>query len=288
MNQNSKEQIAEQLKDFVGKKGGLNKASKILNISSATVSNMLAGKWEKISAEMWRGVETQLTKPADKGVKHAETEPFKVFSYFFNDAKKFGSVHAIASHPGSGKTYTLDYFKDNYSNVFYVKCLSFTSPRDFLTDLAKVMGLQVTSFRLSDLLRQISKALSKLENPLILIDEIEKTEGHKIFMLFIDLFNANYRKVGLVVLGTPGLIARINRFLDRRIGYNEFFSRVGGKVIIVPSPNQNDALLVAKVNGITDDETAYSIANDSETDLGYYDLRRVEKLIHSNKLKGAA
>lgn len=288
MDNATKQHIVNQLSKLV-KAQGLNKTAKQLSVSSATLSNMTHGKWEKMSDDLFRGLEAQLTTPADKGSVHVETRPFKTYSRLFNLAISHGQSMMLVSQPGSGKTYTLDYYRNNFKNVFYVKCLGYTTPRDFQQDLARSMGISLNSYRLSEQLRKIVSELKKKENPLILIDEIEKIKGADILMLFIDLYNEVKGSAGIILLGTPNLLTRVEKLTEHgKIGYNEVLSRVGGNIIVVPSANYNDALSIVLANGITDPDKASGIANDCDTKAGYYDLRRVDRKILAEKLEEVA
>lgn len=284
MDNSTKVQIVSQLKEYVITAGSMGKAAVSLGISKATVSNLVAGKWEKMSEGLFRTVESKTATPEFRGWQHAETKTYTVFTETFRDAQINQKVHIVTNFPGSGKTYTVERYKTLNEEVFFVKCTRLTTSRDFLTMLAKSMGLSNLEYGLSKMFDQIVTALRKMDNPLILVDEIEKTKGHDIFMLFIDLYNEVYRTAGIVLLGTPELEKRIKNRMDRIVGYNEVYSRGGGKVIAVVKTSKNDAKLVCKANGITDDERLMEIANDSQTDSGNYDLRRVEKLVHSDRL----
>ena len=59
MQNEQKQQIADQLRAYCEQKGSQNKAANSLNgVSSATISKVLSGQWETIADEMWR------TRPA--------------------------------------------------------------------------------------------------------------------------------------------------------------------------------------------------------------------------------
>ena len=56
-----KEQIAVRLKTYVAKYASQNKAvASMKGTSAGTVSNILNGKWENISEDMWRKVSDQV------------------------------------------------------------------------------------------------------------------------------------------------------------------------------------------------------------------------------------
>ena len=56
MEAKEKQLIVQQLEKFIGKAGSQNKAATQLRIASATLSAIMAGKWDSISDEMWAKV----------------------------------------------------------------------------------------------------------------------------------------------------------------------------------------------------------------------------------------
>ncbi len=66
MTQEQKQQISDQLRAYVEQKGSGNKAAASMNgVSSATISKVLAGKWETISEDMWRSIAAQTGHKAE-------------------------------------------------------------------------------------------------------------------------------------------------------------------------------------------------------------------------------
>ena len=56
-----KQNIQTLLQEYVEQKGSQNKAARSLNdVSAGTLSQILAGKWELISDDMWRNVAHQI------------------------------------------------------------------------------------------------------------------------------------------------------------------------------------------------------------------------------------
>lgn len=287
MDNSTKQQIVDQLIKEITKTS-LNKVAARIGVSSASLSNMRAGKWNKMSDELFRTVQNQLNVPADDDRGHADTRTYTACVKVFDNAKDYANVVAAVAKAGSGKTYSLDRYKSKNSEVFTVKCMRSTTERDFLADLGRSLGI-TRGYRVPDLMREVTIALKKCASPLIIIDEIEKTKGHDIFMLFIDLYNQLTHIAGIVLLGTPNLKKRIEHFNQAgRMGYDEVYSRIGGNVIELPSANVNDAKAICKVNHIIDVELVNGIANESLTDQGNNDLRRVDRKIHAIKLKEAA
>ena len=280
---NTKEQIKGELNKRVMHIGSAKKAEVELGISNATISNMLNDKASLISDNMWRKMASALGLKLDEKWQHADTIPFTKFSNYFNDARLHANVFGIVTNPGGGKTYTLDYNREMHKNVFYVKCFRSTTERDFLADILRSMRKIPQSYRISELLKEVVKEVSKAESPVIIIDEFEKVKT-EVFLLSIDLYNALEDKCGLVFIGTQNLKARIETGVQRgTLGFNEFLSRIGGKVIEIPAPTHTDAALVISRNGVSDMKAIDLIISKSDNDNHEVDLRRVKRLIHAHK-----
>ena len=105
-------------------------------------------------------------------------------------------------------------------------------------------------------------------------------------MIIKDLYNALWKRCGIVVIGTFNLKSRIETGNTRGyMGYNEIFSRLGGRFIELPFPDEDDAAKVINANGITEPMLVSSIVNSSMGLNGGIDLRRVERLVHAEKTK---
>jgi DNA transposition AAA+ family ATPase len=282
IDQRTKEQIKSELNKVVAYIGSANKAAATLGISNATISNIQNGKDDLISADMWRKIAAATGMKIEEGWQHADTTPFKKLCGYFNDAKKSAQCFAIVTNPGAGKSYTLDYARDQVKNVFYVKCLRSTTERDFLTDLLRSMGKVPQTQRLSDMLKLLVKELQKAESPVIIVDEFEKVKT-ELFLLAIDLYNLLEGVCGLVFIGTPNLKNRIDNGVGgNKLGYNEFLSRVGGKVIETPAATHSDAIQIIAANGIKDMGVIDHIIAESDDVNHNVDLRRVKRLVHAH------
>lgn len=295
INHNTKEAIKIELNKQITHVGSANKLSRDLGISNATVSNIINDKSEMISDDMWRKVASSLKIQLKDQWLHAETTPYTHLTAFFNDARINNSWHALTTKPGGGKTYALDRFKETYKNVFYVKCERHTTERDFLKSILVSMHVKPVSHKITDLLKDVVRELRKLENPVIIIDEIEKVKND-VMLLIIDMYNS-LPDCGMCIIGTPYLKKRIETGVERgTLGYNEIISRFGGKVIEIKAPTHTDAANVIRVNGI--DNTRIALINkkhvvlmdhiitESDDEFNDVDLRRVFKLVTAYKRKG--
>jgi DNA transposition AAA+ family ATPase len=281
----TKKQIVEHLNKYCSNAGSANKAANQLGISNATISNMQSCKWEAIAEDMWRKMSKALGFKLDEQWRHADTVPFQVFTGLFDDARLHANVYGIVCQPGSGKTYTMDKYRKTNPNIWYVKCQRHTAETTFLHELLKSIGRNNSERRISVLLKMLENLVDKNESPLIIIDEIEKVKNDTLFLI-IDLYNLLHNKCGLVLIGTPNLKQRIEKGLTHgHMCYNELYSRLGGRFIEVPAPTDKDGAAVIRANGFTEQLEINTILNDSHVnDERSIDLRRVERLVHKEKL----
>ena len=106
-----KEQICARLKAYVDKYPSQNKAVGSLKSTSAgTVSNILNGKWENISEDMWRRIADQVGTVGgdDAGWQIVETGAYQEITYALDDAQKYKNVTWVVGESGSGKSTLLN------------------------------------------------------------------------------------------------------------------------------------------------------------------------------------
>ena len=288
IDQSTKEQIRTELDKYVSHIGSQVKAGASLQVSNAYISQIISGKDEPISDDMWLKIAKQLGFRLDEQWNHAETKPAKKLKQYFDDARLHGNVFGLVCTPGSGKTDMLDFYAREHKNVFYVKCERHMPEKVLLRKILLTMGRNITTGGVTEHVYQVQKEADRHRNPVIIIDEMEKVKNEVMF-LFIDLYNALWKRCGIVLIGTHNLRDRIETGNERgKLGYNEILSRLGGKLIEIPTPDVSDAAMVIKENGITDPMAINSIANGSANDKGIVDMRRVERLVHAHKQKQAA
>lgn len=281
----TKEQITSHLSKYCDNAGSANKASAQLGISGATISKMLSGKHNDIADDMWRKMSKVLGFKLEEQWQHADTVPHKAFNDLFTDAQLHSSVYGVVCQPGSGKTYTLDRYRRSNPNVWYVKCKRHTSEGELMQDLLRSMGKNPPVRAINGLLAAVLQVVERSESPVIIFDEIEKVKNDTLFLV-IDLYNILQYKCGIVLIGTPNLKARIERGVRlNKMCFNELHSRLGGRFIEVPSPTQKDGAAIMRANGIDDQMEINTILNDSHAmDSTGIDLRRVERLVHKEKI----
>lgn len=107
LTKNDKQQIANRLRLYVAKFASQNKAvASMKGTSAGTVSNILNGKWDNISEDMWRKVSDQvgLVNGSEKDWQVVETHAFHEITIAMKDAQTFKNVTWVVGEAGCGKT----------------------------------------------------------------------------------------------------------------------------------------------------------------------------------------
>ena len=279
-----KEQITGRLRAYVAKFASQNKAvASMKGTSAGTVSNILNGKWENISEDMWRKVSDQVGTVGgnDEGWQIVETHAFHDITLAMRDAQNDKNVTWVVGEAGCGKTTAARLYEREHSGAYYVLCSEDMKRSDFIRDIAKKIGLRTDGMTIRDMLDAIIGALIQTENPVLLFDEADKLT-ERVFHYFIDLYNRLEDKCGIVFLSTSYIKRRMKMGLryDKK-GYNEIHSRIGRKFFELEQTSPNDVYAICVANGLTDRGKIAEVVKDAEQ---YdFDLRRVKKGVHRVK-----
>lgn len=281
MTQEEKQRISERLRDYCQQKGSQNKAANSLNgVSSATISKILAGSWETISDDMWRGIASQIGHDA-RGWSLATTSVSGLMTFTLENAKNESLVLAVTGYAGCGKTEAIKQFSESHRNVFHLCCSEYWNRRTFMAKLLQCMGIAGCGSTVSDMMDSIISNLKAMDSPLVVLDEADKLTDQVLYF-FISLYNQLEGHCGIVMSSTPYLEKRLERGIRlQKKGYEEIYSRLGRKFVKLRVINGEDITAVCVANGITDKATIREITNESESD-----LRRVKRSIWAKKMEG--
>lgn len=259
MNTVTKEQIKNDLYQFVTKVGSQNAASKQLtSVSNATISNILAGKWDNIAEPMWLSIQNQVKS---RGWMHYETTVSRMLSAIYADLKQYQEVRAIVAPAGSGKTHTAKRFCSLNANAFHIECDESMSRKDFLMEIITKLGITPNGRTIRRLLLAIVEHVLRLENPIFFFDEFDKLEN-KVFYFFISLYNKLEDKAAIVLQSTPYLKNRIATNVANGVkGYEEILSRVNSNVVELPKNRPEELKEIARLNGVSDELELSKIVN---------------------------
>ncbi|MGJ1327610.1 ATP-binding protein [Sphingobacterium sp. UBA5980] len=287
MNTEAKMQIKNDLYQFVQKvgKGSQNAASKQLaKVSNATISNILAEKWDNIADAMWISIQKQVSTAVSIGWKVlTETKRMRQMVQVYKDSQDYSEVFCVIANEGSGKTEPAKLFAER-PNVFVLKCKEHLNRKTFLGDLLQAMGKDSGGYTVYEMMDAVLETLLRLENPLIILDEADKISDQVLYF-FITIYNETEGKCGLVLQATDHLKKRIQKGVHmNKKGYKEIFSRFGRKFVELPQNSFKELKQIIELNGVEEPEEVTRIANDCEGD-----IRRIKRLVMAyNRKKGAA
>ncbi len=273
-----KQAIAERLKEYVASKESQNKAAATLQgVSAATVSQILNGKWELISADMWRTVAAQIGYDPRKWVV-VQTEGYNRMYDILTDAQANALVFAVTGDAGCGKSQAIKVYGERNRNTLVLSCSEYWNRKQFLVELLRSLGVDAAGCTVVDMMADAVQQLKRREGVLLVLDEADKLSD-QILYFFITLYNQLEDHIGIVLCATQHLEKRIVRGVrNNRKGYREIYSRIGRKFIPMPVVNDGDIEAVCVANGVTDKRTINRIADDCDND-----LRRVKRLVHAIK-----
>lgn len=274
-----KEEIVAQLRSYVERKGSQKKAANSMDgVSSATINKMLNGTdWESISEEMWRSV-AQQTRTKSEGWQLADTSVHREMTMLLTRAQQDALVAGVVGAAGSGKTETCREYADEHRNVYHITCGEHWNRRTFVSKVLKAMGANVAGYTINDMMEEVVDALSRADNPLLILDEADKLSDQVLYF-FITLYNQLEGRCGIVLCGTQYLKARIARGVRLgKKGFEEILSRLGRRFFELAEIGEEDIALVCVANGIESDAKIRKITKESESD-----LRRVKRSVWAAK-----
>jgi len=270
MNYAQKQQIVNALNEL-RRKHSQNKLAVRLGISSANVSNMINGKWDRISDEMWQKVAARLD--LREAWNTAETRTFKKLTQLMDVAQKRSMSIAIVGDAGAGKTHAYKHFEQTRENVIYVQCAFHFTQRTFIAELLRALGKESAGLRLVEMIQLAVRTLQRMNKPLVILDEADKLKDSP-FMLYIDLYNQLEGHAGFVLSGAPFLKIQIEKNAKRdKRGYREILSRIGRRFILAEPATLADIKKICQANGLADADYNRIYAESGG------DLRRVKRVV---------
>lgn len=283
LSKKEKSSIAAALRAYVNGYSSQNKAALSLkNTSAGTVSNILSGKWDNISDEMFRSIAAQIGTPKNqKEWNFVETSAYQEINCALNDAKDFKNVTWVVGEAGCGKTTTARLYTSDVKESYYILCSEDMKRGDFVREIARMIGIRTEGLNIRELWNLIMNDIIQMEAPLLIFDEADKLT-EPVFHYFINLYNKLEDKCGVIFMSTDYIKKRISRGLQyQKAGYKEFYSRMGRKFFELEYTSASDVYSICVANGISEKTQIDKIIKECET--CDFDLRRVKKSIHRTK-----
>ena len=277
-----KNAISERLRAYVAKYPSQTKAAGSLKgVSVGTVSNILNGRFENISDEMFRNVASQVGGMGTPGWQIVETGAYQEITEVLSDAQRWRSVRWVTGEAGCGKSTTARVYLQDHKEVFYIFCSEDMKKGDFVREIARTVGIRTEGCNIREVWGLILDDIIQMDAPLLVFDEADKLT-EPVFHYFISLYNKLEEKCGVVFLSTDYIVKRISNGLKyQKPGYKEFFSRIGRKFFTLEPTDQNDVYIICTANGLTSRQDIDVVMKEAAT--CDYDLRRVKDSIHKVK-----
>jgi len=246
--------------------------------SSATISQMIAHNWEKISDNMWRKVQNNLR--IDLYWRTAINENLKEIYYYCNSAQKQGLAICIADHAGKGKSNGFKYYDRTNSNVIHLECKASWTKKSFLKNMLIVMGVSPAG-TFEDMLETFNEQVKRMNKPLLILDQADKLKDPQLD-LFMEFYNDHEGHLGIILSGVKALEKRIDKGRQRKkVGFDEIFSRFGSKYISISPIRKADVKAVCEANGVEDEDQIRMIYDTCGGD--FRRVRREIQKIHLSR-----
>lgn len=273
-------EISNRLSEFVQRKGSQKKASVALDISNATISQILASNWESVSDEMWRKISNSVGGGINAWVMVPDMSVTDQLLKFLQESQQLSLVFGITANAGSGKSATISHFTATAENAFAISCNEYMEERDFVLEIFKAMGREPNSSRVYPMTVELLDILKRTPYPVLILDEADKLRN-KVLNFFITFYNQLEGICGINLIATSYLEKRIKTGAQSNVkGFREIYSRLGRRFITLPEINYTDVYKVCHANGVSDDKIIQSIFNECEND-----LRRVKRRIVAENRK---
>ncbi len=274
----NKEAIKNKLAKYCERYDSQAKAANSLkDVSSATVSQILNGNWEQIKNTMWLNIAGQIGYTSREWVV-VETSNFKFLNQLLTDAKEEALVLAVIDGAGTGKSQTADVFIERNKRTYRLECNEYWNRKQFLQELLLTIGKDNSGFNVHELMYEIVKTLKQQDQPLLILDEIDKVSD-QVLQFLITFYNQLEDYCGIVLSATDHFEKRIKRGLKlNKKGYKEVYSRIGRKFIHLPGVNSTDVAQICMANGVTEKQDIKDIIEDCE-----FDIRRVKRKVFAIK-----
>lgn len=240
--------------------------------SGATLNKMSNGRWDLIKDEMWNRVAARLGVRTEW--QTAETAFLRDICGFMGDAQLYRDNFWVTAKAGSGKTEAVNYYRGTHKNVFVVSCRDYTK-RELVYLLSSTLGIQrKVGMRYREMEDAMIRRIQELDTPLLVFDEADKLKEDALKFLIV-LYN-EVKNAGFFCCSTPAVEDYMRSFRRRR-GGDEVFSRFGGQLVLVATPDEYDVEAVARANYVTQDAAIGRIRKVAQ-ETGF-DMRAVRKAV---------
>jgi DNA transposition AAA+ family ATPase len=246
-------------------------------VSTATISQVVARNWDRIADKMWRTIQINLR--IDLGWQIGHTSQLTEINSLCQVAQERSLSICISDTAGKSKTASYKHYDRHNSNVIHLECKASWTKKTYLRNLLIATGIKPEGTS-GEMLDAFNSKIKSMFKPLLIQDQADKLKDPQLD-LFMEFYNDHEGHLGIVLSGVKALEQRIDRGRQRKkIGYDEIFSRFGGKYISITPIKLKDVAAVCIANGVEDTEIIETIYDTCGGD-----FRRVRREVQKYQMR---
>jgi DNA transposition AAA+ family ATPase len=222
-NLQQKTEIKEAINTYCTAKGiSKNELATQIGVSSATLSQIEQGNWDKINDKMWRKIWVKVGSDTNNDI--FETTDFAACTNACDKARNNRFMIGLVGDTGMGKTTALTTYAMR-KNTFYLAYDKSMKPKQFFVSLLREMGISYEG-SIHEMVNRIADELNQMDSPLVIIDEAGKIVHTMILYLHV-LRDKTHKNCGIVLSGMPYFKSNLKKYSDKqKEGYSEFYRRI--------------------------------------------------------------
>ncbi|SHJ75164.1 DNA transposition protein, AAA+ family ATPase [Hymenobacter daecheongensis DSM 21074] len=265
MTEDRKVQIARGLVKYIEdhKDAGMsqNKVATVCGMSAATISHIIAGKWNAVPAQggtrtttvtdaIFLKIEAALGLTAD----FFETDNYAAIFGACMDAKVRKEWRIIDGLTGAGKSFAVERFaRTQPRETFLIRCKNTMNAKEFMQAIARAVGACEVGTR-HRICQSIADRLLTMTHPLLIIDESEalfKRTSEGGFGAIKDICDEVKGRVGIVLVGANDFLEQLRlRAMNLRSCFPQLVSRFATAPVALEVLSRADVELIAPAFGV--------------------------------------
>jgi len=252
-----KEKIREQLKADYEAIQSVRKISAKTGISASYISMILNEQADPADS-------TWIKLSQHYGVKESDyrvitTRNFQNVHMICDVARQEKAMMLISGEAGRGKTTSLMHYANMHQDTIYIQGERELA-RVFLQRLAEKISVIASHNNLGVIVNRIREKLSRLDNPLIIVDEASKIPPAALLYIREIYMERRLSHAGIVLAGVPSLENDIIKYarLNKK-GFSELFDRIQQPFIHLDPPTASEIIAICEANSIDRKYIPYAI-----------------------------
>ncbi|MGY3054347.1 DNA transposition AAA+ family ATPase [Pedobacter sp. UYEF25] len=185
------------------------------------------------------------------GIK--QTRQFNFILANLTDAREYAETSVLIGETGAGKTFTADFFKTKFTDLFSIKIGSSDTLNDVLNKIALELKLDFIthlrsgssrSMKINYICRKLAGLRDSGKKPVLIFDEAEYMKPAAL-CAYKEIYDVLLGICPTVLLGTPELIANIDKLISKKQpGVAQLFRRIKFKIKHIPKINTKFELFI--------------------------------------------